>query len=977
MSEAPVLPSWKENTDCCAWEGVTCDGSMGQVTALDLSELGIVGNLSSAIFNLTSLRFLNLAGNCFLKEQGSWLTRGYDLQLPHLEYLNLSNSCFFGFTIPIEKGQLPNLVTLDLSMLLDLENLTLDTLIDNLGSLQKLHLDTVSISVSAAHAGSTNTTPSGIQELSMQFSTITGPIDTALSRLRSLSKLTLDYSSFGTPITVPEFFAEFSSLKVLSLKSCCLIGTFPSRIFNIRSLTVLDLSSNLNLTGELPEFMQNSTLEHLIIGSTKFAGKIPASTSNLHNLSILDLSNCQFHGHIPSFAQWPNIQLVDLSRNNLTGSLASDGYLALHNLTHLNLESNMLSGDIPAHLFSHPSLQLLLLSKNRFTGNFLLYHNSSSSMRQISVSDNKLQGPIPKFLSKFVGLERLDLSSNNFTGTIDLSLIKNYVNMSQLSLSNNKLSVVETVGNHSFTGYPSIRTLELASCSLSNVPRFLMHLRGVETLDLSNNNIAGHIPDWIWGVVNGSYNLSHNLFTSVGTNLPSCTILDLHSNNIRGTLPLTPKGVLYLDYSNNYFNSSVTTEFWSSIGSAIILLLSNNSLTGEVPDSICNAKDILVLDLSFNSFSGLIPPCLLDNNNILAILNLRGNSFHGPLPQNISKRCALAAVDLNGNKLEGKLPVSLVNCRMLHVLDLGSNQIVDTFPEWLGVLALLKVLVLRSNRFHGHIDHHYWKDKQMDSIFPALQILDLSSNDFSGTIPTPFLKQLKAMMPAVSFESPKVHDDTLSQFMPLYKNLVTVMQKGLELTLVNILSIFTTLDLSNNNFEGTISDEIGDLKSLKGLNLSRNLFSGEIPTRIASMLQLESLDLSYNQLSGEIPPRMALMSFLEVLNLSYNHLSGRIPQSNQFLTFQDTSFLGNDGLCGKPLLLRPCDTNHTQPDPVTPDSSQEVNWNVLSVEVGVIWGLAIVVGTTLLWSNGRRWAYWHVDKFLLCVLQPWIHRRHH
>ncbi|CAL5006000.1 unnamed protein product [Urochloa decumbens] len=170
-------------------------------------------------------------------------------------------------------------------------------------------------------------------------------------------------------------------------------------------------------------------------------------------------------------------------------------------------------------------------------------------------------------------------------------------------------------------------------------------------------------------------------------------------------------------------------------------------------------------------------------------------------------------------------------------------------------------------------------------------------------------------------------------------------------------------------FEGIISDEICDLKSLKGINLSRNSFTGVIPPQIANMLQLESLDLSYNQLSGKIPPAMATMSFLKVLNLSYNHLSGQIPQSSQFLTFTNTSFLGNDGLCGKPL-TRLCDTNHTPSAPAMP--SKKLNWEFLSVEVGVVSGLAIVVATTLLWGNGRRWVHYHVDKFWLLVLHPWI-----
>jgi Leucine-rich repeat (LRR) protein len=185
-----------------------------------------------------------------------------------------------------------------------------------------------------------------------------------------------------------------------------------------------------------------------------------------------------------------------------------------------------------------------------------------------------------------------------------------------------------------------------------------------------------------------------------------------------------------------------------------------------------------------------------------------------------------------------------------------------------------------------------------------------------------------------------------------------------------------SLDLSNNDFQGIIPNNIGDLKFLKGLNLSRNSFTGGIPPRIANMLQLESLDLSCNQLAGEIPPAMALMSFLEVLNLSYNHLSGMIPQSSQFLTFPETSFLGNNGLCGKPL-PRLCDTNHTSSTAATPNSSKELNWEFLSVEAGVVSGLVIVFVTTLLWGNGRRWLYWQVDKFLLDVMQPWIRGRRH
>ncbi|KAJ1268643.1 hypothetical protein BS78_07G150300 [Paspalum vaginatum] len=1150
--EPKTFPSWKVDANCCTWEGVTCDGTSGYVTALDLSDLCISGNLSSSdIFKLTSLRSLSLAGNYF--DASPWPNPGLE-QLTDLEYLDLSFSGLSG-DLHIEDGQLSKLVTLNLSYL-HLQYLSLEALINNLGSLQELQLYGANISVTPAdlaHASFANT-PSGLKELTMGSWITNNSLDTVFTNLLFHSKLanlvkldlfgvdlknmslhslidslenlqelylgnvnisvnptdkphanlvtlglsdfdlrnfslhdligsfgslenlyledvkilvgptdlanvssantasglkelrmqwcTISGGHFGDVLTNPLFHSmlanlvtldllsfdlrnlslhtligSFSNLQnlylenvnisasptnlahasstnttsglqeltVLSLQNCGLTGTFPSWVFRIKSLIFLDVSGNSNLCGELPEFPLASELQVLRLSGTKFGGKIPESIANLRNLTELDLSNCQFHGLIPPFTQWPMISSIDLSGNNLTGSLPSDGYLALHNLTTVSLSNNSISGVIPASLFSLPSLETLDLSENNFTGNFLLHPNISSNLRKIDLSNNKLQGPIPNLLSELVGIYWLDLSSNNFSGTVNLSFIKNYRQLDYLSLSYNKLSVVEEAGNQSYVGYPIIQELSLASCDLSSAPKFLMHQTWIYDLDLSNNNIVGHIPDWIWENAIG-LNLSHNFFTSIATNLSNTSLfyLDLHSNMIEGALPLPPLGTYQLDYSSNHFNSSVMPQFWSHISSAVSLSLAHNRLIGEVSHLVCNATELGVLDLSFNNFNGLIPPCLLRHNTHLEILNLRGNNFHGSLPQNISKECALQIVDLNGNNLEGKMPMSMTNCHMLQVIDLGNNMILDAFPEWLGVLTLLKVLVLRSNRFHGPINH-YGLNKQKHPFFPQLQVLDLSSNSFNGSIPARFLKQFKAMM-VVSpgalnsyvgiIGSATASRNNTSDTTPYYRGSVTVMLKGQETTLVQILSVFMALDLSNNNFEGIIPNEIGDLKFLKGLNLSRNSFTGGIPPRIANMLQLESLDLSYNKLSGEIPPAMAQMSFLEVLNLSYNHLSGMIPQSSQFLTFSDTSFLGNDGLCGKPL-PRLCDANHAPSAAGKPVSSNGLNWEILSVEAGVVSGLVTVFATTLLWGNGRRWIYWQMDKFLLRVLQPWIYRRSH
>ena len=101
------------------------------------------------------------------------------------------------------------------------------------------------------------------------------------------------------------------------------------------------------------------------------------------------------------------------------------------------------------------------------------------------------------------------------------------------------------------------------------------------------------------------------------------------------------------------------------------------------------------------------------------------------LPKNIGEGCKLQTIDLNGNRIEGTLPTSLENCQDLEFLDVGNNHIVGSFPSWVGTLPNLRVLVLRSNQLNGTIrDLH--SVNESNKSFTSLQIIDLSTNHFSG-----------------------------------------------------------------------------------------------------------------------------------------------------------------------------------------------------------------------------------------------------
>jgi Leucine-rich repeat (LRR) protein len=410
-------------------------------------------------------------------------------------------------------------------------------------------------------------------------------------------------------------------------------------------------------------------------------------------------------------------------------------------------------------------------------------------------------------------------------------------------------------------------------------------------------------------------NLSHNFLSSIDR-LPwkNLQILDLRANLLQGKLPAPP-------YSIEIF------------------LISNNSLIGGIPSMICNASSLRILDISRNRLGGTVPQCLGNFSNDLVVMDLRMNNFHGTIPDTFVKDNQLTTLVFNGNQLEGQLPKSLVNCTKLEVLDLGNNKISDFFPSWLEALPELKVLVLNSNRFHGPIGNHKTSGKS----FSKLRILDLSHNEFTRLLPRNYFQNLNAMM-TIQGETPQYLGES-----DYYQDSVAVTMKGTKIELEKILTIFTTIDLSCNKFEGKIPEELGRLTILILLNLSHNSLTGHIPLSLENLSELESIDLSSNKLTGEIPTQLTSLTFLAKLNLSQNQLIGPIPRGKQFDTFENDSYYGNLGLCGPPLSIK-CRTD-ASPLP-SPSIFQEDNdsmfasgfgWKavLMGYGCGFVFGLAV------------------------------------
>ena len=494
------------------------------------------------------------------------------------------------------------------------------------------------------------------------------------------------------------------------------------------------------------------------------------------------------------------------------------------------------------------------------------------------------------------------------------------------------------------------------------------------SLDLSNNQIHGYIPNWIWKLdFLMELNLSINLLTGLEEPLwnpkPKLSVLDLHSNKIHGQLPVFPPNAIHLDYSNNTFNSFNPHDTFD-LPWIMSLSLSNNDLHGSVPDFFCNASNLWFLDLSYNKFHGEVPQCLTELH--LMSLSVRDNMLNGSIPDTFSESCFLHILDLHGNQLGGPLPKSLANCSLLEVLDLGKNHIFDFFPCWLGNKLALRVLVLQNNKFHGPIR---CSKKKVSWI--SLQIVDLSFNNFQGRLPfLLFMTMRKAMMPeediiaaikayGLVLQCPEFH----------YRCLVTVKMKGQELEFVKIPYNFAFIDFSSNHFDGPIPNELMKLQALIVINLSNNSLSGRIPSSIGNLRQVESLDLSNNLLDGAIPPELANLNFLSFLNLSFNNLEGRIPTGTQIQSFEATSFEGNEDLCGPPL-TKDCNRDLQVKSNSTNESS--FSWNFISFELGFTFGIGMIFLPLLFWKRWRV-CYWKfVDDILYHIFPQldYVHECH-
>ncbi|GAU29031.1 hypothetical protein TSUD_165490 [Trifolium subterraneum] len=501
-------------------------------------------------------------------------------------------------------------------------------------------------------------------------------------------------------------------------------------------------------------------------------------------------------------------------------------------------------------------------------------------------------------------MEELILANCSFTGDFQLPS-RPRLNLVGIDVSNNAITC-QMLSNNMTSIFPKLVDLNMSENAIDDglILYELSQMTSLDVLDLSDNHLSGEIP----------YNLFRN-----GSQM---TILSLSKNNLHGLIPpmlsiLSLLECLFLD--GNILSGSIPSDFFNS--STIELLdISNNHFIGKIPSQM-NCPSLIELSMSNNHFEGSIPSAFATLESII-YLDLSKNNLTGCIPSFVNS--PISFIHLSNNNLTCFAERMFGEGSSIVTLDINNNEMRNEIHDLIHDLhhTRLSILLMKGNHFTGNIP------KSVCQMI-HLNLLDLSYNDFVGEMPKCLGKMPFANKdPEESrklFDGPTVGKQANINRFGKEKAAFTS-KKRLEIYTINVLIYMSGIDLSHNKLNGSIPSELGNLIRIRSLNLSNNFFIGKIPTTFSNLVQVESLDLSFNMLSGQIPPQLTGLTSLEVFSVAHNNLSGPTPErKGQFITFDQSSYEGNQFLCGPPL-PKSCNAPTLLPNGLNKDDGDDHIW---------------------------------------------------
>ena len=765
-----------------------------------------------------------------------------------------------------------------------------------------------------------------LRRLDLSDNALTGSIPPELGALTDLTVLDLEHNRLAGEI--PVALASLVKLERLALNDNALTGSIPPELGELTQLTYLHLGSNSLhprnlLTGPIPpEIARLAKLAYLNLRYAELTGQIPAEIGELSQLGVLNLAGNRLEGTIPAelgkldelvslslhqnrligaippeLGNLKKLGALELFENSLTGTVPPELFNA-NELDWLRLDDNSLRGALPQRLPDHSTLRVLSFAGNidlcapgtaRFTkwsqglddfkGGYCNEPDQqmlealfeSTSGESWSDSEGWLSGPA---LAEWDGVGTdslgfvtvLDLSGKGLAGTLPQS-IGNLARLVELRVGGNPTVSGPVPLSLALAGVP-LTTLHYAETQLCTPadPSFQRWLGGVSSHEGTGTECAP-VADRdrlaaFYEATNGpAWRNRRNWLTDVplgewhGVEVDGegkVVVLRLSDNNLSGEVP-PELGYLSslesLDLQGNALSGAIPAQlgYLSNLES---LFLANNALSGTIPAQLGYLPNLELLDLGGNRLDTAIPPELGNLAN-LEFLSFAGNDLSGPIPPqlgNLEKLTSLSLFACSG--VTGTIPPELGNMSNLRVLSIGGGQLTGSIPPQLGKLADLRRLTLQGSRLTGRIPPELGN-------LANLEVLYLRDNKLSGPIP-PELGNLS-----------KLRD----------------------------------LRLFENDLEGSLPPELGGLRELERMDITENALSGPIPAELGQLANLEVLRLGINDLTGPIPPELGHLANLRELYVNGNRgMGGRLATGFGALSSLDTFQAGGTDICAPPEL---------------------------------------------------------------------------
>jgi Leucine-rich repeat (LRR) protein len=261
-------------------------------------------------------------------------------------------------------------------------------------------------------------------------------------------------------------------------------------------------------------------------------------------------------------------------------------------VTAIGLNSNNLTGTLPAEIKDLAFLKTIILSDNQITGVIPVGIGELSALETLSLDHNQLTGSIPAELGGLTNLKMLNTGDNQLSGTIPAGL-GNLTGLMELNIAANQLTGSIPTGFGSLT---ALETLKLHSNRLSgSIPAGLGSLLNLKTLELDNNQLTGTLPASLGNLVNLVYLsvYSNQLTGTIPPGLGSLTKLEtlyLCCNELSGTLPSALgnlSALKYLHFQENLITGGLPAEL-GNLTQLLELYAYSNQLAGPVPTAIMN-----------------------------------------------------------------------------------------------------------------------------------------------------------------------------------------------------------------------------------------------------------------------------------------------------------------------------------------------------------------------------------------------------